>query len=408
LTLARASRRVGFQSSQARGLDVRSPAVVWRLVLVALPLVLVTLVLLGAARSGVIGFDFRGTLWDPGEAIVHGRSPYPPPHPAALRTGNPAVYPPAVMLLVSPLSLLPWSAAIAVWIALSTVAVAVGLRLLSVSDWRVYAVTFASNAYLSGASSGNLALLLFLGVAVAWRWRNRPVVAGAAVAAVIVGKVFLWPLLVWLLATRRFRAATYAIGVAAVATVGSWAVIGFSRFGDYPRLLRALDDVYSSHSLSVTALGAAAGLGRVAAHVVALAAALALLGSAAWRREGRDRSVFCAAVIAGIVATPIVWIYYFVLLLAPLALHRRSLAWTWWLVAGPWLLALLARETAPALPCCKPRGMPKDVWAVLSTKPSTAVLIGTAVFLALTAYVTIRGASAEALGEAHVTLEVVD
>ena len=43
---------------------------------------------------GVIGFDFRGTLWDPAEAILAGRSPYPPPEAGAIDDGNPAVYPP--------------------------------------------------------------------------------------------------------------------------------------------------------------------------------------------------------------------------------------------------------------------------------------------------------------------------
>ena len=56
---------------------------------------------------GQVGFDFRGTIWEPARAIIDGRSMYPEPTRAAMEIGNPAVYPPFVPLLALPLALLP-------------------------------------------------------------------------------------------------------------------------------------------------------------------------------------------------------------------------------------------------------------------------------------------------------------
>src|SRR5690242_7236358 len=103
-----------------------------------------TLILVGTHGSGVFGFDFRGTLWEPAKAILDGHSPYPPAKTSAISDGNPAVYPPAVMLAAVPLRLLPWTAAVTIWFVLSLLSVAVALRLLRVRDWRVYVVVLAS------------------------------------------------------------------------------------------------------------------------------------------------------------------------------------------------------------------------------------------------------------------------
>ncbi len=65
--------------------------------------------------NDVIGFDFEGTLWDPARAILEGRSPYPAPVESEVEVGNPALYPPLSMLVVSPLDSSPWSIGVAVW-----------------------------------------------------------------------------------------------------------------------------------------------------------------------------------------------------------------------------------------------------------------------------------------------------
>jgi hypothetical protein len=58
------------------------------------------------------------------------------------------------------------------------------------------------------------------------------------------------------------------------------------------------------------------------------------------RREDGDRRAFTLAIVASFALTPIVWLHYFTLLVAPLALFRPRLAWIWgvmwvfWLVPG--------------------------------------------------------------------------
>ena len=56
---------------------------------------------------GQLGFDFRGTLWEPARAIIDGSSMYPEPTRAAMELGTPAV-----------LALLPAGAAPWLWLLL--------------------------------------------------------------------------------------------------------------------------------------------------------------------------------------------------------------------------------------------------------------------------------------------------
>ena len=63
-----------------------------------------------------------------------------------------------------------------------------------------------------GLFYGNLTVLLVLPLALAWRYRDRARVVGLAVGVAVAAKLFVWPLVVWLLLTRRFRAAHGRLG----------------------------------------------------------------------------------------------------------------------------------------------------------------------------------------------------
>jgi hypothetical protein len=373
------------------GVSPRLIAVANAVVFGLVPLVLAVSSVASDWHAGAPGFDFRGTLWDPGIAILHGHSPYPPPHEADLRTGNPAVYPPTLMLVVAPLTLLPWQVGLAVWLGLVAGAVGLALRLLGVRDPRVYGVALVFSPLLSGFAEGNAVLLLPLGLAALWRWRDRPWSAAAATAGLIVTKVFLWPVLVWLVVTRRVRAASYSVLLAAGAVTVSWAAIGFEGAGSYPALLRALDHVYSRHSQSLYALGAAAGLSDTAAKTFGVAAALAILaaGVAVARRADGDGRLFAAAAIAGLALTPIGWSYDYVVLLVPLALVSRVLSRLWLIPIAFWLPVALGGVWQARAPCCRPSGVDAAAWHTLNTVSAPASLGCYAALLGLTALVTV-------------------
>lgn len=316
---------------------------------------------------GVVGFDFRGTIWEPARALLDGQPIYPEPTRAAIELGNPAVYPPFVVMLASPIALLPVGAAAVVWAVLLAAAAAASLRLVGVRDWRCYAVALASVPVLDGVYWGNLTVFLMLPVAVAWRYRDRPWVAGLAIGAAVAAKPFVWPLIVWLLVVRRFRAAATATASAVVFVLAAWAALGFEGFTDYPALLRELQEVYGPRSLSMATVasgfGASVPVGAVLTALVGLLL-LALAARLARERDG-DRRSFSLAVAASIVATPVVWIHYAALLLVPIAVRWPRLAAAWFFG-----FVVLLVEPLPGIeyqrpePCCRPADVPTFIWDV--------------------------------------------
>lgn len=288
---------------------------------------------------------------DSGIAFLHGRSPYVSladlPHHANRTTFAPFVYPAPAAAAMVPFGLLPVKAAVLLWFALSVAAVGLALWVLDVRDWRAYGAAYVSIPALAGFGNGALSPMLLLGVALAWRYRDRAVVCGLAVAAVIVAKMFLWPLGLWLLLTRRWRAAGVAAATGAVALAGAWAAIGFAGFRDYPALISRLTGLVGPNSYSPYAAARALGVGGAAAQAVPMLLAVVLMWIV---RKRTDRTVVTVAVGAALFATPILWPHYLVLLFVPIALASRRLGPAWllmplalWLDPRPWSYGRLDR-----------------------------------------------------------------
>ena len=234
-------------------------------------------------------------------------------------------------------------------------------------DWRCYTVALASAPVLEGIFWGNLSLLILVPVALAWRYRDRAWIGGLAVGAAVAAKLFVWPLIVWLLLTRRFRAAAWAAGSGVALLLGAWATIGFDGFRDYPDLLRLLQDVYAERSLSLATVAGGFGASVGVAVAVAAAVGASLLVVAAWvaQRPDGDRRAFSVVVVASVVATPIVWLHYLALLFIPIAIRWPRLAAAWFFG----FVVLLAKhlpgiEYVVPEPCCRPADVPKFVWDV--------------------------------------------
>jgi hypothetical protein len=314
-------------------------ALLWLLAL-AVPAIALGIITIGLAYGPRNFYDFH-IFWHAGRQVLNGVTPYPAITAEALRNQNQFVYPAPAAVAMVPLSLLPLSVAATIFIGLNVAAVFGALRLVGVRDWRCYALAFCSLATLQSVVMGTFTPLLLIGAAVAWRYRDRRYVAASALAALIVVKLFLAPLVVWLWVTGRRTAAVLSLVIAAAATLIAWAVIGFHGFTSYPHLLSAVSQIEQHKGFSVTALAAAAGIGPGAGRwlAIAVAAGLCLI---AWRSAGAtdgDRKAFSAALVAGLALSPIVWLNYFMLLLLPIGLRRPRLAPLWLVMLTPWVFA---------------------------------------------------------------------
>jgi hypothetical protein len=279
--------------------------------------------------AGEIPYDLA-TFLRAASDVLDGVSPY------SFRGDQTYAYPPFLAVLVSPLRWLSAGSATLAWMLLSLTAIALALWLLGVRDWRCYALTADYPFVKSAVVFGTAAPLLLLAVAVGWRWRDDIVQSGAAVGAAVALKLFLWPLAVWLVVTRRIRTAVAGVAFAVAFALIPWAAIGFAGMGSYPALLRRLADEEATSSFSVVALGVRAHLSASLATGLSLVIAIALLAAAyriardEWRTaRDRDAAALALTLAAALAASPIVWIHSFLLLLVPLALTRPCLSALW-------------------------------------------------------------------------------
>ncbi|WP_239334322.1 glycosyltransferase 87 family protein [Frankia sp. CiP3] len=253
-----------------------------------------------------------------GGAVRHGRDPYPPPGSAEISSGFAYVYPYLVAFGFVPLSWLGRYGALA-FIALSVAALIAAAHLAGAREARTYALVVMASCTITGLQMGTLNAVLFLGLAALWRCRDRPVSAGMIAAAVIYAKLFLAPVWLWLVLTRRATASAVAAVVVTVlfalaeliSPVGTRAYLG---------MLTVLSRTEAPMGLSLTGLLVNSGLGFTVASWIARVAALGLL-TACWlrmRHTADERTLYAGTLAAALVASPIIWSHYLLLLVAPL------------------------------------------------------------------------------------------
>ena len=217
-------------------------------------------------------------------------------------------------------------------------AVPATLLVLGVRDWRCYAVAFLWLPTIIGIQTANLTLPMVLGLALVWRYRDRRVVAALVTGFVVALKLFFWPVLVWLVATRRYRTAALA-AVASVLFV--LAPVGGDRLRRPARLSApAVDRLEQRRAAELLARGAAPRGpdeldGRDRDGDRSSARLLLVLVLAAGRR-GRDRDAFALAIVAILVLSPLLEMHYLALLLVVVALYRRTLGLAWFVPLLIW------------------------------------------------------------------------
>ena len=215
-------------------------------------------------------------------------------------------------------------------VALAAAAVPATLLVLGIRDLRCYAIAFLWVPTIVAIQTANLTLPMVLGLALVWRYRDKAVVVALVGGFIVALKLFFWPLLVWLLATRRYRTAALT-GAASLAFVFvPWAGIGFAGLGDYVRLLRFVAHREGADSYSLAALVHYAVPSWTAAVAVEMLVGLGVLVLVVLAgRRGRDRDAFALAILAMLAFTPLLEIHYFAVLLVVVALYRPRFSAAW-------------------------------------------------------------------------------
>lgn len=296
--------------------------------LAAIPLISLVFALSAFSNEGRLALDFHHELYPQAERVRDGRDAYPAPD-ADLSDGTNLIWPIAAVLPVVPLTVLDPGTAdwVATFFVLACLLAALGV--LGVRDWRIYGVLLLWPPVIDAYQTANVTLPLALLLAILWRCRDRTTVAGLALGACLAVKFFLWPVVLWLVAIGRVRAATVAVAVAFASLL---LLLPFTSIADYIRLLRNLSDTFDGRSYTLFALLVDLGAPELAARSATVALGVAVIGLA-WRR--RSLGLFVGAAL---ILSPIVWRHFFALLLVPMALYRPRFDAAWLIPLGFWFV----------------------------------------------------------------------
>jgi alpha-1,2-mannosyltransferase len=329
-----------------------------------------------ATGSMEVHVDFE-SFWRSARAMLEGQNIYD----TGVRLVN--LNPPVWTVFISPLGLLGPLAAYRVFVLISLVAVVAYLawiveELRLRPGWTVVGVVMLllSSPLLATLALGQAYPVLGLGLVAAWvaDRRERQGFSGAALGLVVALKPSLLPVLLWPLARQRWRMLAAAVVSGAVATLVGVAVLGPGATFDYIGVLR--DRSVSAYWDNASLPAAAARLfteNPYAQNVATLpwtvfvgyALGIAAIALSAMRvRHGPEVGLW-VLVAAALLASPIAWHNYLVLL-------------------GPGVLLLLARGmAAPAFLLLALQAIPAQ-WPLIWNQRGTV-----AASLAMTLYLYI-------------------
>jgi alpha-1,2-mannosyltransferase len=280
--------------------------------------------------DGQLAWDVRFAYLPAAEAVVARESPYPGVDDPILEEQKGYVYPPQLVVVLVPLAPLPVDLVALLATAAMLALLAGTLRVLEIRDVRCFAAVLLWMPTMSGVLLANVSIPLAFALAIGWRYRASVWPNASALGLAVSAKLLLWPMLVWMVATRRFPATFWAIVIGAAVTAGTWAALGFDGLVSYPDLLRRLSDIQSGNSYSFVGMATTLGLGESIGRGTAL---LVGGGTLTWcvrlARRGDDVRAFTCAVGATLALSPIVWLHYLVLLVVPLAIARPRFSPVW-------------------------------------------------------------------------------
>ena len=158
---------------------------------------------------------------------------------------------------------------------------------------------------IAGIQTSNVTIPLLLGAAICWHFRERWRIVALAGGLTVAAKLLSAPLVLWLLATRRYLAAVGIGVVAAAVSAVLWAAIGFSGAADYPSSISKISTIVSPESYTLKVMLEGIGMAPGLARIVWAAVAFAVAAACAWFGwKGDDRRSFSLAVASMIDRRP--------------------------------------------------------------------------------------------------------
>jgi alpha-1,2-mannosyltransferase len=293
-----------------------------------------------AVAGDTLGYDFRAYH----QAIVRLLDGGPLYDMSYTQTGGFGLfyYPPTFAPLLVPFAFLAERVAIGLWIGLSIAAFLAGTAVLPVSRsvrWWIVLLAGLSFPFVYGVKLGQVGAVLFLLMAIGWRWLDSPIRVGVSGALGAAIKVQPGLILVWALLTRRFRAVIAGAAVLLALAVAATLLTGPGAWSDFLTLVRTVSDpIATPHNLTPGAvayqLGATSGLASAIQVASTLGVAAVVIVAIRW---SSGEASYLATVIATQLVSPILWDHYATLLLLPVAYLLA--AGRWWAVAIPLVTA---------------------------------------------------------------------
>ena len=301
--------------------------------------------------------------WLMARATLAGVDPYLPlnelaeiflPHARYDHFTHPTPHTPIMGLLFLPFGLLPYEAAAAAWLLFELVLLG-GALIFFLRWWgaprtggRLLLLAVLACGWrplVEDLWFGQVTLLLLLLLTGAWHFleTKREARGGLFLGGLMAIKFIGWPILLYLLARRRWRSVGAALAVVVAANLLAAAVLGADRVATYytkvgpavGRLYRLHDYNYSAWALGGKAFEGGGHYHRIAPLVRAprlaaiapvLAPGLALLcGLGLCLRRRGDDLAFAVLPGVSILVTPVAWPHYTLLLTIPLLLLARRL-----------------------------------------------------------------------------------
>ena len=266
-------------------------------------------------------------------------------------------HPPVLVLLLLPLGLLPHDLAVLLWNLLSLVMIGAAMWIVFGPrglncEWRYFlascCIVAGSTPLAAQGATAQLNGLLLLLIALAWSSarRDRQVAAGIWLGLAVASKLFPAFLLVYFLATRRWRAVIATLTTIVLLHVAALLVLGSGDLWNYfvhvvPQVrnwqsawLNCSIAGFWSRLFDVTDVGTRPWFhAPLLSRLLIRASCGALTAAVAWH-AWRARSVrqhdlaFAAVVIAMLLASPLTWDHSLLLLILPIAILWYYLATT--------------------------------------------------------------------------------